>query len=294
MGGREGFCHLALRQHLFCSLFPDCRVNYYFCSLKKIWVAGKVCGLFKSNPAPESRNSNILILKKYDFQQGEVLLFDKELDWTSFDLVRKVRNQLCRALGIKKLKVGHAGTLDPMATGLMIVCTGKATSRIESLQAGEKEYLATLKLGATTPSFDRETGEDQQYAVDHISRELLLEVLQKFTGDQLQVPPLFSAVKIDGKRAYQHARKGENVVLAARPVQIRELELLDFENSLVTIRVTCSKGTYIRALARDIGIALHSGAYLVQLRRTRIGGATVESAMTVNFFLDNLNELVTN
>ncbi|MEL7588799.1 MAG: tRNA pseudouridine(55) synthase TruB [Prolixibacteraceae bacterium] len=226
-----------------------------------------------------------------DFQQGEVLLFDKELDWTSFDLVQKVRNQLCRMLGIKKLKVGHAGTLDPRATGLMIVCTGKATSRIESLQAGEKEYTATLKLGATTPSFDLETEENNWFETGHINRELILKVLPEFTGDLLQVPPVFSAVKVDGKRAYKHARKGEEVVLAPRPVQIRELELLDFSGNLATLRVTCSKGTYIRALARDLGVALNSGAYLVELRRTRIGDARVEDAMTVKFFLDNLNRL---
>lgn len=226
-----------------------------------------------------------------DFQQGEVLLFDKELDWTSFDLVQKVRNQLCRMLGIKKLKVGHAGTLDPRATGLMIVCTGKATSRIESLQAGEKEYTATLKLGATTPSFDLETEENSWFETGHINRELILKVLPEFTGDLLQVPPVFSAVKVDGKRAYKHARKGEEVVLAPRPVQIRELELLDFSGNLATLRVTCSKGTYIRALARDLGVALNSGAYLVELRRTRIGDARVEDAMTVKFFLDNLNRL---
>jgi tRNA pseudouridine55 synthase len=233
-------------------------------------------------------------LKKYDFQQGEVLLFDKELDWTSFDLVQKVRNHLCRVLGVKKLKVGHAGTLDPKATGLMIVCTGKATSLIENLQAGEKEYVATLKLGATTPSFDLETIENNQFEVDHITRELVDEVLKKFTGDQLQTPPLFSAVKINGKRAYKHARKGEEVTLKARPVQIRELELLDFKDKRMTIRVCCSKGTYIRALARDIGEALNSGAYLVELRRTRIGEARIEDAMSLKFFLDSLDEFVTN
>lgn len=233
-------------------------------------------------------------MKKYDFQQGEVLLFDKELDWTSFDLVQKVRNHLSRALGVKKLKVGHAGTLDPKATGLMIVCTGKATSRIESLQAGEKEYIATLKLGATTPSFDLETAENNQFEVEHIGREMILNVLQRFTGDQLQVPPLFSAVKISGRRAYKHARKGDDITLSARPVQIRELELLDYQNNQMTIRVCCSKGTYIRALARDIGEALHSGAYLVQLRRTRIGESGIADAMSLKFFLDNLNQFVTN
>lgn len=222
------------------------------------------------------------------------MLFDKELDWTSFDLVQKVRNHLCRRLGVRKLKVGHAGTLDPKATGLMIICTGKATSLIGGLQSGEKEYIATVKLGATTPSFDLETEEDRQFATGHITQELLREVLQKFVGDQLQRPPLFSAIKIDGKRAYTHARKGEEVELDARPVQIRELELLDFSGNLATLRISCSKGTYIRALARDIGEALDSGAYLVQLRRTRIGAASVEEAMTLKFFLDKLDQFVTN
>ena len=164
-------------------------------------------------------------LQNFNFPEGEILLFDKELEWTSFDLVQKVRNNLCRALGIKKLKVGHAGTLDPKATGLMILCTGKATKKIESLQAGEKEYIATLKLGATTPSFDLETEEDAVFETNHISRELVLEALHKFEGEIDQVPPIFSAVKIDGKRAYKHARKGEDVELNSRPVLIREIEL---------------------------------------------------------------------
>lgn len=232
--------------------------------------------------------------KKYDFQQGEILLFDKELEWTSFDLVQKVRNKLCRALGIKKLKVGHAGTLDPKATGLMILCTGKATKTIESLQAEEKEYIATLKLGATTPSFDLETEEDEQFSTEHITREFLLEVLGRFTGEQWQVPPVFSAVKVNGKRAYTHARKGEDVKLNAKQIQIPEIELIDFSSNQAVIRVACSKGTYIRALARDIGVALNSGAYLVGLRRTRIGKFHVDEAMSAKFFIENLDQFVTN
>ena len=231
---------------------------------------------------------NVLEIEKYDFQGGEVLLFDKELDWTSFDLVQRVRNQLCRHLEIKKLKVGHAGTLDPKATGLMIVCTGKATGRIEELQAGEKEYIATLKIGVTTPSFDLETEENTFYRTEHITEELIKKVLLFFTGEQLQAPPLFSAVKINGKRAYKHARKGEELEIKERPVFIREIELLNFTNNELVIRVACGKGTYIRALARDIGKALDSGAYLIGLRRTRIGSSKIESAVKINSFLEKL------
>ena len=228
-------------------------------------------------------------IEKYDFQRGEVLLFDKELDWTSFDLVQRVRNQLCRYLKIKKLKVGHTGTLDPKATGLMILCTGKATSRIEELQADEKEYIATLRLGATTPSFDLETGEDAHYDTGHITKELLSKTLDTFIGDQLQVPPLFSAVKINGKRAYKHARKGDDIELEGRPVFISKIELTDLTNNKATIRVVCGKGTYIRALARDIGKALECGAYLTDLRRTRIGSAKVENALKIDCFLKSLS-----
>ncbi len=232
--------------------------------------------------------------KTFDFVKGEVLLFDKELDWTSFDLVQKVRNKLCRALGIKKLKVGHAGTLDPKATGLMILCTGKATKQIETFQAGEKEYVATLKLGATTPSFDLETEEDGQYETAHITQEKVNEVLEQFSGEIEQVPPVFSAVKVDGKRAYTHARKGEDVKLKSRTITIRELELIAFSPEEIQLRVVCSKGTYIRSLARDIGKALNSGAYLVGLRRTRIGSFCVEDAFSVNYFLENMEQFVTN
>jgi tRNA pseudouridine55 synthase len=227
-------------------------------------------------------------MQNFNFPEGEVLIFDKELEWTSFDLVQKVRNDLCRALGIKKLKVGHAGTLDPKATGLMILCTGKATKQIESLQAKEKEYIATLKLGATTPSFDLETGEDAVFETNHITKELVLETIQKFEGETNQVPPVFSAVKIDGKRAYKHARKGEELELTARPVFIREIELLEYSEKEITIRVVCSKGTYIRSLARDLGFALNSGAYLTGLRRIRIGNFKVENAFSIKSFLKKL------
>ncbi len=232
--------------------------------------------------------------KKYDFQKGEILLFNKELDWTSFDLVQKIRNNLCRTMGIKKLKVGHAGTLDPKATGLMILCTGKATKQIESLQAGEKEYIATLKLGATTPSFDLETDEDKQFETIHITRSIVEEVLKEFVGETDQVPPVFSAVKVDGKRAYHHARKGEDVKLRSRTITISEIELIRFSQTEIAIRVVCSKGTYIRSLARDIGKSLNSGAYLIGLKRTRIGDYRLEDAFSAEFFLKNSKEFVTN
>lgn len=232
--------------------------------------------------------------KKFDFIKGEVLLFDKALDWTSFDLVQKVRNNLCRAMKIKKLKVGHAGTLDPKATGLMILCTGKATKQIDMYQAGEKEYLASIKLGATTPSFDLETEEDAQFDTKHITQAATEAVLQQFLGEIEQVPPVFSAVKIDGQRAYTHARKGADVKMRSRLIHIRELELLDFSQEKIELRVVCSKGTYIRALARDIGKALDSGAYLIGLRRTRIGDFEVADALSTNDFLKNIDKFVTN
>jgi tRNA pseudouridine55 synthase len=220
----------------------------------------------------------------YDFVSGEILVFDKPYKWTSFDLVGKVRNFLCRELKVKKLKVGHAGTLDPLATGLMIICTGKVTKQIETFQAQEKEYIATIHLGATTPSFDRETEVNQLFPADHITKELFEETLQKFSGAIEQVPPAFSAVKIDGKRAYLQARKGIQPELKPKSVFIKEIELLNFEKPEVIFRIVCSKGTYIRSLARDIGENLHSGAYLTALRRTRIGVFNVEKAFTFESF----------
>ena len=199
------------------------------------------------------------------------MAFDKPYEWTSFGLVAKVRYLLCKRLGVKKLKVGHAGTLDPLATGVLLVCTGKATKRIEELQAHTKEYVATLRLGATTPSFDLEKPVDAEYPTEHITREMVEETLVRFVGTIEQVPPVFSACKVNGSRAYDLARKGEEVELKAKTLVIDELELLRCELPEIVIRVVCSKGTYIRALARDIGEALHSGAHLTALRRTRIG-----------------------
>ncbi len=227
-----------------------------------------------------------------DFIEGEILCFDKPLRWTSFNLVAKIRSQLCHRLGVKKLKVGHAGTLDPLATGVMVVCTGKATKRIDELQAHVKEYVATLQLGATTPSFDLEKPIDQTYPTAHITEALLREVLTRFLGRIEQVPPAFSACKIDGKRAYDLARKGREVDLKPKVLVIDEIELLDFsqEKMQATIRVVCSKGTYIRALARDIGQALQSGAHLIALRRTRVGDVRVEDCMKVEDFPDWLQQ----
>ena len=225
-------------------------------------------------------------LEEYDFQKGEVLLFNKELDWTSFDLVRKLRNFICRKTGVKKLKVGHAGTLDPKATGLMIVCTGKETKNIDLIQAKEKEYVATIRLGATTPSYDLETEENEFFPTEHLNIELIKEKLKDFIGETDQVPPLFSAVKIDGKRAYLHARKGNDVVLQSKKITISDLEILNFLNDEIVLRVVCSKGTYIRSLARDLGVALESGAYLVGLRRTRIGDLKLEDAWGLENFMD--------
>ena len=216
-----------------------------------------------------------------NFLDGEILCIDKPLGWTSFDAVKRVRGALSRRMKVKKLKVGHAGTLDPLATGVMIICTGKATKRIDELQAGVKEYVATMRLGATTPSFDLETEIDATYPTSHITRELVEKTLQEFVGRIEQVPPAFSACKVDGKRAYSLARKGVDVELKPKILVIDEISLLDFSPESITLRIVCSKGTYIRALARDIGRALDSGAHLTALRRTRVGDITVDRCMSV-------------
>ncbi len=225
----------------------------------------------------------------YDFTGGEILLFDKELTWTSFDLVNKVRYELCRKLGIKKLKVGHAGTLDPLATGLLILCTGKATKKIEEIQGQEKEYVAKLKVGATTPSFDLETEEDSSAEYSHVTRELLEEVMHKFIGETNQVPPIFSAVKVKGKRAFDYARSGKELELQAKKIVIKQIEITEFDLPYIKLKITCGKGTYIRALARDIGKALNCGAYLTALERTKIGDFYLKDAFKATEFLKNLN-----
>ena len=266
-------------------------------------------------------------MKIYNFIEGEVLAFDKPLTWTSFNLVKVVRNNLSRRLGLKRLKVGHAGTLDPLASGVMILCTGKCTKLIDQLQAGTKEYVATLRLGCTTPSFDAEHPIDAIYPTSHITRAAVEEALSRFRGSIWQVPPVYSACKVEGRRAFDYIRQGEDVELKAKELVIDELELLDLhlpEQGIISphadevakmaredihikdygrdketyeiaeatnidtehlsylqIRVVCSKGTYIRALARDIGQALGSGAYLIGLRRTRVGDIRVEDCLPV-------------
>lgn len=226
-----------------------------------------------------------------NFVEGEVLLFDKALTWTSFDMVNKIRYLIRSQLQIKKIKVGHAGTLDPLATGLLIVCTGKQTKNIETYQAQTKEYIATLKIGATTPSFDRETSEENHRPAEGITIEKLKATLQQFEGEQNQVPPIFSAKKVDGKKAYESARKGKEIELKAHKIVIYEIELIDFQWPLAEIRVICSKGTYIRSLASDIGENLGCGAYLHDLRRTKIGDFSVENALTIAEFEKKIKNL---
>lgn len=223
-------------------------------------------------------------------ESGEVILIDKDLNWTSFNVVKKVKVVLSNKYGLKKLKVGHAGTLDPLATGLVIICTGKQTKKIETYQAKEKEYLAEITLGSTTPSFDLETEADQNYPFEHIKQQDVLEALKGFQGEQLQVPPLFSAKSIKGKRAYTYARKGKEIELKPNLVHFYAVELISFSIPVLKVKVTCSKGTYIRAFARDFGVSLNTGAHLTGLRRTRIGEFRVEDAMSVNIF----EELVRN
>ena len=232
-----------------------------------------------------------------NFKEGEVLYFDKPLRWTSFALVNKVRYHISRKLGVKKIKVGHAGTLDPLATGVMIVCTGKATKRIEEFQYHTKEYIATLKLGATTPSYDLEKEIDATYPTEHITRQLVEDTLKNFVGTIEQIPPAFSACKVDVKRAYDLARKGNEVELKPKTLVFDEIELLECDLPVIKIRVVCSKGTYIRALARDIGEALGSGAHLIGLIRTRVGEVKLEDCMQVENFetwLDQQDIEITN
>lgn len=225
-----------------------------------------------------------------DFLQGEILAFNKPLTWTSFGIVARVRWLLTQKLE-QKVKVGHAGTLDPLATGVLLLCTGRATKRIEELQNHTKEYVATLKLGATTPSFDMEHPEDATFPTDHITRELVEEVLQGFIGSIEQIPPAYSACKIEGTRAFDLARQGMEVKLKPKTLTIDEIEILEYDNTLLKIRVVCSKGTYIRALARDIGQALHSGAYLTALERTRIGDYRIEDCLTLEEFPEWLEKI---
>lgn len=231
-------------------------------------------------------------MEKLDLIAGATIALDKPLTWSSFSLVNKFRCEACRYLGIKKLKVGHAGTLDPLATGVMILCTGKHTKRIDELQAERKEYIADIRLGQTTPTFDMETEPDAFFPTEHITREAVEEALKGFIGTIEQVPPAFSAVKVDGRRAYDLARKGRDFELKAKTLVIDEIELLDYALPQIQIRVVCSKGTYIRALARDIGTALGSGGHLTDLRRTRVGDYRIEDCYRVEDIQAFLREYV--
>jgi tRNA pseudouridine55 synthase len=219
-----------------------------------------------------------------EFAEGQVLLIDKPLTWSSFQAVNKIKWSLKKHLGLKKIKVGHAGTLDPLATGLLIICTGKFTKRIPELQGMEKEYTGTFYIGATTPSYDLETEVNQTFPVQHINDEMINNAINQFKGEIKQKPPVFSAIKKDGKRLYEHARKGEEVEIEARSVTIHEFELTRIALPEIDFRIVCSKGTYIRSLAYDFGIALNSGAHLTALRRTKIGNYNVTDAMTPNDF----------
>ena len=231
-------------------------------------------------------------MKGVEFPEGYIAVIDKPYEWTSADVVRKIKFQL-RKCGYPKIKIGHAGTLDPLATGILLVCVGRATKMVEALQAEEKEYVAELQLGATTPSGDMEHEVDQTYPTEHITREMVEQALLSLTGEREQLPPLYSAKKVQGVRAYEFARAGEEIELKKALINIYEMELLEYDMPRIKIRVRCSKGTYIRSLAFEIGEALNSGAYLSSLRRTRSGGFVVDRAHTLDFFLEKLRECET-
>ena len=226
-------------------------------------------------------------LRGINFEEGYIAVLDKPLRWTSTDVVRKIKFAL-RRIGFRKIKVGHAGTLDPLATGMLLVCIGRATKMVDALQAEEKEYVADVMLGATTPSYDLEHEIDRTYPWEHITREGVERVLGELSGERLQTPPVFSAKKIEGTRAYELARAGEEVAVRQALIHIYEMELLEYDLPRIRIRVRCSKGTYIRSLAHEIGLALGSGAHLTSLRRTRSGGFTVENAWDLEDFLEKL------
>ncbi|MFA9371504.1 MAG: tRNA pseudouridine(55) synthase TruB [Labilibaculum antarcticum] len=226
-----------------------------------------------------------------DFKEGALLLLNKPYEWTSFDLVNKIKHKIKHQFHYEKVKVGHAGTLDPLATGLLIVCVGKYTKKIDSYQSQVKEYITEIRLGATTPSFDLETEIDQIHPTEHITKELIDETLKGFIGEIQQRPPNYSAVKIKGKRAYEYARKGQEVEIKMKTLAIDEIEVLEFEKNILKLRIVCSKGTYIRALARDIGRKLNSGAHLTALQRTRIGDFHVNDALEIEDFIKFLENL---
>jgi tRNA pseudouridine55 synthase len=218
-------------------------------------------------------------MEALNFEEGVVILIDKPYTWTSFDAVRKIRNS------IRIKKIGHAGTLDPLATGLLIMCTGKFTKQIDKIQNADKEYVCEMTIGKTTPSFDLETEVDAEYPFEHVTKELILKTFDEFTGLIAQVPPMFSALKVDGQRLYKLARKGENIELKSRDIIIHSFELLSFEAPIITFRVNCSKGTYVRSLVRDLALAMDTGAYMSGLRRTRIGEYHVNDAVQIEDFV---------
>lgn len=230
-----------------------------------------------------------MALNKMDLFEGAVVSVNKPLGWSSFQLLSKFRYSACRYLGVKKLKVGHAGTLDPLATGVVVLCTGKKTKLIESIQSTTKEYIANIRLGATTPSFDMETEIDNVYYYKHITKDMLIECLNNFIGEIDQIPPVFSAVKVNGKRSYSLARNGETVDLKAKKVRIYDIQLLESDMPDIKIKISCGKGTYIRSMARDIGKALNSGAYLTGLVRTKVSDYTLDKSVSI----ENIDEWLT-
>lgn len=223
-----------------------------------------------------------------DFKKGQLLLIDKPIEWSSFQVVNKLRWHIKKSFNLKKIKVGHAGTLDPLATGLLLICTGKMTKEIEIFQAQKKVYTGTLKLGSTTPSFDLETEINKQFPTDHINENILHTTSKKFLGEIEQYPPIYSAIKKNGKRLYEYARKGEKVEIKARKVHIQSFNITGFKNQDVDFEIHCSKGTYIRSLVNDFGKALNSGAHLLSLRRTKIGAFSVDNALKIEEFIDTL------
>lgn len=230
-------------------------------------------------------------MSKEDFLAGKILLVDKPLEWSSFQVVNKLRWLIRKQFGIKKIKVGHAGTLDPLATGLLIICTGKATKQINKLQGQVKEYTGTILLGATTPSYDLETEVDATFPTDHITEDMIHTATEQFVGEIDQLPPVFSALKKDGKRLYEYARKGEEVKISPRRISIETFEITNINKLDIDFKVVCSKGTYIRSLAYDFGKALQSGAHLTALRRTKIGDYDVQNALTIEGFEDELKAM---
>lgn len=224
-----------------------------------------------------------------DFLSGKVILIDKPLNWTSFQVVNKLRWKIKKKFNLKKIKVGHAGTLDPLATGLLVICTGKMTKKIDTFQGQDKEYTGTIFLGSTTPSFDLETEVDKTFPTDHITEGIIHETTKQFTGTIDQIPPVFSAIKKDGKRLYEFARAGEKVNIKPRKVKIQKFQIIQIDKKILTFRVVCSKGTYIRSLVHDFGKALNSGAYLLSLRRTKIGDLNVDNAQSIEDFINVLD-----